>query len=317
MKKNSRKFYVSRAHHLHVTHQRKHAVIFGNCRKFYRKFSPVLYRKYYWNSALSCTKPGIGNLTFVPVCCFHHYWKKVTKCDCSTYSLGALDQGRRKHREIGPANTKKHMMNYSYFVLRMRRHTPEYMTINKQRQKNINKHLRKIRQQYSTHARATSCCLTPSMHAAREGTRCCAESALAGWLIMKFITLASTLVPQLRYLWYRFRRPCRWMLSKAYTDSFCMPIMGHSGPHDSHFWNMKKVLYLCWQIQLLQRIVKECLRIIRGVVYMLTRHFHTVWKGGAFMLVYCIEGNMFIHLTSPGMKLTSSVQTSCVANHLF
>ena len=43
------------------------SLIFGNCGKFYRKFSPVLHRKCYSNSALSCTKPGIGNLTFGPV----------------------------------------------------------------------------------------------------------------------------------------------------------------------------------------------------------------------------------------------------------
>ena len=90
----------------------------------------------------------------------------------------------------------------------MRRHTPEHTTINKQHQENINNHLRKTRQQYSTHPHAASCSLTRSMHAAREGTRCCAESALQGSLIMKFITLALTLVPRLRYLWDRFRRPC-------------------------------------------------------------------------------------------------------------
>ena len=66
------------------------------------------------------------------------------------------------------------------------------MTINKRRQENINKYLRKIRQHYSTHPRAASCSLTRSMHAAREGTKCCAESTLAGSLILKFITLAST-----------------------------------------------------------------------------------------------------------------------------
>ena len=43
-------------------------------------------------------------------------------------------QGRRKNQGIGPANTHKQLINYSYFVLRMRRHTPEHMTINKQRQ---------------------------------------------------------------------------------------------------------------------------------------------------------------------------------------
>ena len=95
----------------------------------------------------------------------------------------------------------------------MRRHTPEYMTINKQRQENINNHLRKIRQQYSIHQRAASCSLTHSMHAARERTRRCAESALPGSLIMKFITLASTLVPRLRYLRDRFRRPCTYNLA--------------------------------------------------------------------------------------------------------
>ena len=60
--------------------------------------------------------------------------------------------GRWMHQGIGPANTPKQLINYSYFVLRMRRHTPEHMTINQQRQENINNHLRKIRQQYSTHA---------------------------------------------------------------------------------------------------------------------------------------------------------------------
>ena len=70
----------------------------------------------------------------------------------------------------------------------------------------------KKRQRYSTHQRAASCSLTRSMHAAREGTRCCAESALAGSLIMKFITWASTLVPRLRY-W--FRRPCLYCLNET------------------------------------------------------------------------------------------------------
>ena len=112
-------------------------------------------------------------------------------------------QGRRKHQGIGPANTPKQLINYWYLrtahASGIRRNM--HMTINKQRQEKIsNKHLRKIRQQYSTHPRAASCSHTPSMHAVREGTRCCAESTLAGSLIMKFITLASTLVPRLRYL---------------------------------------------------------------------------------------------------------------------
>ena len=55
-------------------------------------------------------------------------------------------QWRRKHQEIGPANTPKQLINYSYFLLRMRRPTPEDMTINKQRQDND---LRKMRVQYS------------------------------------------------------------------------------------------------------------------------------------------------------------------------
>ena len=50
-----------------------------------------------------------------------------------------VHQGRRKHQGIGPANTPKQLINYSYFVLRMRRHTPEHMTIDKQPREYINK----------------------------------------------------------------------------------------------------------------------------------------------------------------------------------
>ena len=57
-------------------------------------------------------------------------------------------QGRRKRQGIGPANTPKQLINYSYFVLRMRRHPPAYMTINNQRQEYINNHLCKMRRQY-------------------------------------------------------------------------------------------------------------------------------------------------------------------------
>ena len=108
---------------------------------------------------------------------------------------GIKSQGRQKHQGIGPANTPKQLINYSYFVLRMRRHTPEHMTINKQRQESINKHLRKTRQRYSTHPRAASCSLTRSMHAARKGTKCCAESALAGSLIMEIHNLGLNIGP--------------------------------------------------------------------------------------------------------------------------
>ena len=59
-----------------------------------------------------------------------------------------LMQGRRKRQGIGPANTPKQLINYSYFVLRMRRHPPAYMTINNQRQEYINNHLCKMRRQY-------------------------------------------------------------------------------------------------------------------------------------------------------------------------
>ena len=60
-------FYIKKTSLACHTLKETCSVIFGNCGKFYRKFSTVLYRKYYWNSALSCTKPGKGNLAFGPV----------------------------------------------------------------------------------------------------------------------------------------------------------------------------------------------------------------------------------------------------------
>ena len=62
--------------------------------------------------------------------------------------LACHEQGCRKRQGIGPANTPKQLINYSYFVLRMRRHPPAYMTINNQRQEYINNHLCKMRRQY-------------------------------------------------------------------------------------------------------------------------------------------------------------------------
>ena len=53
-----------------------------------------------------------------------------------TCPLEQISQGCQKHQGIGPANTPKQLINYLCFVLRMRRHTPEHMTINKQRQEN-------------------------------------------------------------------------------------------------------------------------------------------------------------------------------------
>ena len=45
-------------------------------------------------------------------------------------------QWRRKHQDIGPTNTPKQVINYSYFVLCVCRPTPEHMTINRQCQDN-------------------------------------------------------------------------------------------------------------------------------------------------------------------------------------
>ena len=118
-------------------------------------------------------------------------------------ALLQVKQGRRKRQGIGPANTPKQLINYSYFVLFMRRLTPAYMTINKQCQENINNLLCKMRQQYVANMDKGK-----FKWISRTGG-CDVATALPSSRIMKFITLAfTTLVPRLRDLRYRFRRPC-------------------------------------------------------------------------------------------------------------